>query len=68
MFFASPVLIVLGCKLVIERCGSATHAVDRRGTAVLSQAAVREVQHGVALIRLQVRGRDQAGDRYGLFP
>lgn len=67
VLFSLPVLIILGCELIVECCGSPAHPVGRRGTAVLSQATVREVQHGVTLIRLQVRGRDQARDGYGLF-
>ena len=55
-----PILLIFGGELIVKSGSSAADPVGSRWAAVLTQAAVRQVQHGVALIGLQAGGRDQA--------
>lgn len=63
-----PVVFILWGELIVECGRSAVDAVGRGGAAVLSEAAVREVEHGAPLVGLQVGSGDQARDGHRLFP
>lgn len=62
-----PVLLALGGELIIESGGAAVDPVGRGGAVVLAQPAVRQVQHGAPLERLQAGCGDEAGDGHGLL-